>query len=206
MIKNLYLVRHGEAEHLIEGRLTGGWTDSNLTEQGKLQADITGNKISKLLNNIEYDFYCSDLSRAMETAKILGKHLNSKPTPIMNLRELNNGDAANLTTIEANKIALPKTNPMMDWKHYPNSESWRNMQDRVFKFMNTIAENSKENVLIITHRGIIVSIIDWWLELSEEFIDKISYDIEPCSLTYLRINKWGEKTISKINDTSHLHD
>jgi broad specificity phosphatase PhoE len=205
MIKNLYVIRHGEAEHLVEGRLTGGWTDSRLTELGKFQADITGKRIFEFLGNTEVDFYCSDLSRARQTAEIIGKHISKNPTPSMKLRELNNGDAANLTTIEADKIALSKTEPMMDWVHYPNSESWRNMQDRVFSFMNTISTVSKENVLIVTHRGIIVSMIDWWLELTEEFIEKISYDIEPCSFTHLRINKWGEKTLSKLNDTSHLY-
>ena len=204
MIRNLYVIRHGEAEHLIGGRLTGGWTNSKLTQLGRSQADITGKRILRLLKDCDFNFYCSDLSRANETAEIIGSYISKIPTPMRSLRELNNGDAANLTTLEANKIALPMTEPMMDWVHYPNSESWRNMKDRVFSCMDKISEEAKENVVIVTHRGIIVSIIDWWLELNEEYINKISYDIDPCSITYLRVNKWGEKTISKINDTAHI--
>lgn len=204
MIRNLYIIRHGEAEHLIGDKLTGGWTNSDLTEKGKREANITGKRVSSILSGCDLDFYCSDLLRAEETARIIGNYIGKTPTPTINLRELNNGDAANLTSEEACKIALPKTEPLIDWIHYPNAESWRKMNERVFKFMDSISEEGKESVVIVTHRGIIISIIDWWLELNEYYINKISYDIEPCSITYLRINKWGEKTLSKINDSSHL--
>lgn len=205
MIKNLYVIRHGEAEHLVADRLTGGWTDSELTELGRAQADATGIRIKELLKELDYDFYCSDLTRAKNSAEIIGGYLSKRPVARIELRELNNGKAANLTTEEARKIALPFTEPLMDWIHYPNSESWRNMQERVFAFMNIISEEGKEDLVIVTHRGVIVSIIDWWLEFNEEYINKISYDIDPCSISYFRVNKWGEKTISKMNDTSHLN-
>lgn len=204
MIKNLYIIRHGQADHLVGDRYTGGWTNSMLTDLGRKQARLTGKRLSELMLQGEFDFFCSDLQRAVETATIIGKYICSKPLPDEALRELNNGDAANLTTEEAKKIAFPITEPRIDWVHYPNAESWRDMTNRVFGFMNNISENSKENVVIVTHRGIVVSIIDWWLELNENYINKISYDIDPCSITYLRVNKWGERTISKMNDTAHM--
>lgn len=204
MIKNLYIIRHGQADHLVGERYTGGWTNSLLTELGKKQARSTGQRLSKLLVDGEFDFFCSDLERARETARIIGNFIGAKPVPVMALRELNNGAAANLTTEEAKKIALPMTEPMIDWIHYPNAESWRDMTNRVFGFMNAISEGCRENVIIVSHRGIVVTIIDWWLELNENYINKISYDIDPCSITYLRVNKWGERTISKMNDTAHI--
>lgn len=206
MIKNLYLIRHGEAEHLVGQRLTGGWTDSNLTALGRVQAEKTGKRISIILKNADFDFYCSDLVRARETAEIIGRDLSKAPSASKQLRELNNGDAANLTSAQACRIALPMTEPRIDWIHYPNAESWRKMNDRVFEFMSLLDKEMAENIVIVTHRGIILAIIDWWLELNEHYINKISYDIDPCSITYLRINKWGEKTISKMNDTSHINE
>lgn len=204
MIKNLYVIRHGEAEHLIGGTFTGGWTHSNLTERGRSQSLATGKRIANLLKESEVDFYCSDLSRAMETAEIIGKYISKRPIPAKELRELNNGDAANLTQEEAAKIAFPKSKPLLDYIHYPNSESRRNMSDRVFSFMDTISIEAKETVVIISHVGPIISIIDWWLEFNECYINKVSFDVEPCSITYLRFNKWEEKTISKLNETTHL--
>ena len=204
MIKNLYVIRHGEAEHLLENKFTGGWTNSCLTDKGRFQAKKTGQCLDRFIRNHDYEFYCSDLARAVESANIIGEGIDKIPIPTGKLRELNNGDAANLTPEEAKKIALPETEPFMDWIHYPNAESWGDMNNRVFGFMNMLMHSDKENFLIVTHRGVIVSIIDWWLELNDFYMNKISYDIDPSSITYLRINKWGEKTISKLNDVSHL--
>ena len=204
MIKNLYLIRHGEAEHLLGEGLTGGWTNSCLTEKGRMQAHLTGQKILNLLERFDVEVYSSDLSRAKESAEIIGGYLEKSPMPVKELREQNNGDAANLSTDEARKISSPMSEPLMDWIHYPNAESWRSFNDRVFEFMNVIKQESKETVMIVSHRRTILSIIHWWLEFSEDYIQKVSFDIEPSSITYLRINKWGEKTISKLNDVSHL--
>ena len=204
MIKNLYLIRHGEAQHLVGEGLTGGWTDSNLTEKGRNQASLTGKRILDLLGRVDSQLYCSDFSRAIETAEIIGSYIDQNPLPVEELREQNNGNAANLSTEEARKIAYPMSEPLMDWIHYPNAESWRGLNSRVFEFMNGIEQESKETVIIVSHRRTILAIIHWWLEFSEDYIKKVSFDIEPCSLTYLRINKWREKTISRLNDTLHL--
>lgn len=204
MIKNLYLIRHGEAEHLLGEGLTGGWTDSKLTEKGRNQAYVTGKRIPDLLGRVDFEFYCSDLSRARETAEIIGSYIDRKPLAVKPLREQNNGNAANSSLEEARKISFPISEPLMDWIHYPNAESWRSFNNRVFEFMNGIEQASYETVVVVSHKRTIVSLIHWWLEFSEEYIKKVSFDIEPCSITYLRVNKWEEKTISKLNDTLHL--
>ena len=204
MIKNLFLIRHGEAEHLLGERLTGGWTDSSLTEKGRHQAHNTGKRILDLVREFEVALYCSDLFRAKESAEIIGSYLNKKPMPFQELREQNNGQAANLSTEEARRIALPRSEPIMDWIHYPGAESWRSFNKRVFEFMDVLENKSPENVVVVSHRRTILAIIHWWLELSEDYIKRISFDIEPCSITYLRANKWGEKTISKLNDDFHI--
>jgi broad specificity phosphatase PhoE len=206
LIKNLYLIRHGEAEHLLGEGLTGGWTDSGLTEKGRMQAHMTGKRIASLLGRVDVEVYCSDLSRAKETAEIIGSFFDENPLSAKALREQNNGDAANMSAEEARKIAFPMSEPLMDWVHYPNGESWRSFNNRVFEFMNGIEQKSKETVVVVSHRRTILSIIHWWLEFSEVYIKKVSFDIDPCSITYLRINKWGEKTISKLNDTFHVRD
>lgn len=205
MIRNLYLIRHGQAEHLVGEGLTGGWTNSELTELGILQAKATGAKISEMLKGIDCDLFCSDFSRAKLSAEIIGSYISKSPTPVKELRELNNGDAANLNPSEAKKIAFPMSEPLIDWVHYPNGESWRDLNNRIAGFMDRLNKETKETIVIVSHRGPIVSIIDWWLEFNEYYTNKISFDIDPCSITYLRVNKWEEKTISKLNETMHLN-
>jgi broad specificity phosphatase PhoE len=205
MIKNLYVIRHGQAEHLVGEALTGGWTNSELTEYGKLQARATGYRIAQMLNGEDCELYCSDFSRAKLSAEIIGGYISQSPIPVCELRELNNGDAANLNPTEAKKIALPMSEPHVDWVHYPNGESWRDLNNRITEFMSKLDSKSKETIVIVSHRGPIVSIIDWWLEFNEFYMSKVSFDIDPSSITYLRINKWGEKTITKLNETIHLN-
>lgn len=204
MIKNLILVRHGQAVHHIGNELTGGWTDSLLTAIGCEQAKKTALALNHMINNLNIDFYSSDLKRAVQTSQIICKNINISPICAPELREFNNGDAANLSRKEAEKIHIPITQPVLDWKPYPNGESWRMLNKRVFTFMNKIDKISNDTVLIVSHSGTIISIIHWWLEFNDNYITKISFDIDPCSITRLRVNKWGEKTIIKLNDTSHI--
>lgn len=200
-MKELILVRHGQSEYMVTG-LTGGWTDTPLTELGKKQAMLTGQKLL-YLKGLPFQFYSSDLSRASQTAEIIGKILSKEPVLVENLREHNNGTARNLTREEAEKIRSPITDPIMDWIPYPEAESWRMLHDRAVTFMDTIRADHNI-VLLVAHSLVIVSVIHWWLEFTEDIITRVSFDIDPCSITRLRINKWGEKTISKLNDTSHL--
>lgn len=204
MIKNLYIIRHGEASHHIGEALTGGWTNSALTEKGRKQAEAVGKKIAVILKDKSFDYYCSDLDRAWDTADIISKFLNKEPLAFRELRELNNGDAANLTRIAAEKIFIPVREPVIDWVPYPNAESWRMLNKRIAEFMDRIDDTAEDTVVIVTHGGSGIAIINWWLELEDRNIERVSFDINPCSISHLRINGWGEKTIARLNDTSHL--
>ena len=204
MIKNLYIIRHGEASHHIGEALTGGWTNSALTEKGRKQAEAVGKKIAVILKDKSFDYYCSDLDRAWDTADIISKFLNKEPLAFRELRELNNRDAANLTRIAAEKIFIPVREPVIDWVPYPNAESWRMLNKRIAEFMDRIDDTAEDTVVIVTHGGSGIAIINWWLELEDRNIERVSFDINPCSISHLRINGWGEKTIARLNDTSHL--
>ena len=199
-MKELILVGHGESVYMVRG-LTGGWTDTPLTDRGKQQAHLTGSTLQYLAD--PFDFYSSNLVRAAQTAQIIGEALSQQPIFVPDLREHNNGIAVNCTREEADKMRHPLTEPVMDWIPYPEAESWRMLHNRVVAFMDSIRMQNNLT-LIVAHSMVIVSIIHWWLEFTEDIITRVSYDIDPCSITRLTINSWGEKTISKLNDTGHL--
>jgi broad specificity phosphatase PhoE len=200
-MNELICVRHGESEYMVAG-LTGGWTDTPLTELGRKQAHYSGERLLYLKDS-PFQFYSSDLLRARETAYIIGEILSQEFILMPDLREHNNGIVANWKREEAEKVRFPVTDSILDWIPYPEAESWRMLHNRVTKFMDTIGGRSNTAV-VIAHSLVIISIIHWWLELPEDMLSRISFDIDPCSITRLRINKWDEKTISKLNDTSHL--
>ncbi|MBU7016309.1 MAG: histidine phosphatase family protein [Theionarchaea archaeon] len=198
-MKELILARHGQSEYMVTG-LTGGWTDSPLTDLGRKQAYLTGQNLLFLKDSLQ--FYCSDLSRTAQTAHIIGEILSKEPVLVSDLRDFNNGIAKNCPREEAAKMRLPVTDPIMDWIPYPGAENWRMLHERVTTFLDRIENH--DTTLLVAHAMVVISSIHWWLESTEEVINKISFDIDVCSITRLRINEWGEKTISKLNDTSHL--
>lgn len=202
-LEELILIRHGEAEHILTGT-AGGWTDTKLTERGKFEAEQTGQRLSQLLGDKKFNFYCSDLQRASQTADIIGRILNRTPIVKTALRELNNGIAANKTKDEAKLLRLPKTEPILDWVPFPDGESWTMMYDRVVACMHEIVNDPHPLTILVTHANTAAAIIQWWLELPREVMSRTFFDIEPCSITFLNINSWNEKTITKLNDTCHL--
>ena len=67
----LILLRHGESQWNLENKFTG-WTDVDLTQNGILEAQFSGNQILK--KNIKIDnLHTSFLKRAIHTAKVVSE-------------------------------------------------------------------------------------------------------------------------------------
>ena len=199
-MNKLIIVRHGESEQHVSN-ITGGWTDVALTEKGILQAHQTGIRLTELMDG-SFKFISSDLKRASQTSLEIEKSVSVVPHFFPQLRESNNGDAANLSKDQAVLLYKEPTVPILDWIPYPNAESWNMMRERIHSFLDTEIDN-KFNYLIVSHANAIVEIINWYLKLSLDE-SNVSFDIDPCSITILYQNEWGENTINRLNDTSHL--
>jgi broad specificity phosphatase PhoE len=113
VMEELFIIRHGQADHLLAGTV-GGWSDTSLTDLGREQARRTGEKLKKILTGKEFNFYCSDLIRAKKTAEIIGKILSKEPKVRQELRELSNGLAANKSNEEAEILKIPISEPILD--------------------------------------------------------------------------------------------
>lgn len=198
-IKELIIVRHGEPDHLINN-LTGGWTNSHLTDLGKKQALQTGKYLAELIGDRAFGFYSSDLARAIETSELIAEALPKKPVLTPALRELNNGVAADLSNEDAAKIMNPITQPLVDWYPYPKSENWREMSMRVIEFLDEVTDDL---ALVVTHGGSANAAIVWWFGLGIGQAN-IAFELDVCSVSRFNVNRWGERNAIKINDTAHL--
>jgi probable phosphoglycerate mutase len=200
-MNELILIRHGEAEHLVQD-LTGGWSDTHLTERGRRQAQLTGECLARLIGRRPCQFYTSDLARTFETAQLIAEAIHVRPLPVTGLRELNNGAVANLSNAEAARIAIPMTEPVIDWAPYPGAESWGAMSRRVVAFLESL-QFEHDLTLLVAHGGSGNAAISWWLGLG--IGEKpIAFDLDPCSISRFAINRWNERVIIKLNDTAHL--
>lgn len=202
-MNQLIIVRHGEGEHMTGTSKTGGWSDARLTERGWRQARLTGQKLAQIIGGCLFQFYASDIIRAHQTAQGIAESLGVQPILAYGLRELNNGIAAGMTKDEAAEVAIPITQPVLDWTPYPESESWRTMSERVMAYMDTIKDDPHDLTLVVTHGGSGNAIVHWWMELGHGGRGT-AYDLGACSISMFRINDFGERVISKLNDTSHL--
>ena len=204
----ILLIRHGEATHHTE-HLTGGWTDSALTEKGKYQMQLLAAKLAKDFagNKVPTRILSSDLRRAKDSAQIIADVLNEKVETEAFLREKNNGQAAGLDERAARALYIaPPSLKELDHRNYPGGETRREFFQRTVNGMSALAGIERNNFIIIAHKGTIQNIVFQWIGLDIGEVNKynFSFDILPASVTVLGVNKWQEHAIFLLNETSHL--
>lgn len=204
----IILIRHGEADHHVQN-LTGGWTDSALTEKGRNQLQHLAGLLAREFQGHARPFVAaSDLVRAKEGAGFIAHALGDVPVHCYEfLREKNNGRAAGLTVQEARAFYhAPVTGRELDHVNYDGGETRRSFYQRTIAGAKALLERP-EDIIIVSHKGTIQNILFYWLGLDIEEVacKKISFDIRPASLTVLGVNKWGERAVFVLNDTGYLH-
>ena len=133
----LLLVRHGETDWNADGRLQGH-TDRPLSDFGRRQA----RQLAEELAEEKLDaIYASDLSRARETAEIVGARLGLPVAIDPDLREKDWGTWEGLTGVERDRVEFV-------------GESTEAHQERMLGALRRIAErHSGGRVLVVTHGG-----------------------------------------------------
>ncbi len=147
---HLYFVRHGETDWNAERRIQGS-TDIPLNETGRRQASGTG----RLLARRSWDaLYASPLSRAFETASIIGAEVGlPTPIPLPEIVERNYGEAEGLTGSEID-ARFPGDSPV------PGRETREEVVARVLPALLELAErHSGQNVIVVGHGGVIRSVL-----------------------------------------------
>jgi broad specificity phosphatase PhoE len=134
----LLLARHGETDWNAERRFQGH-ADVPLNARGREQAE----RLAEELTNSEVDaVFSSDLSRARETAEIVGARLGVEVVLDPDLRELDVGSRQGLTWEE--------TRELTDW----DGEAREAHAERILGALRRIAgRHPGERVLVVTHGG-----------------------------------------------------
>ena len=152
----VFFIRHGKDDD----RYRGGWSDLDLTPEGKQQAKLLADYLKEY--NREYrigKIISSDLPRAMTTAKIIADKLDIPVQKQIQLREMNNGDLAGMPNDEAIERypGIFFRSLKMD-EPYPNGESPNEFFARIKKWFDDFTEqykNTDKNILVVTHGGVI---------------------------------------------------
>jgi len=202
----IILVQHCQSEHHIN-EMSGGWTDTPLTELGRKQVVLVAQKLNESINSNDYILYSSDLLRALQTAEIIGEQLGLEVNKNNGLREINTGIAAGKTKDWARANRNPRTGSGfdLDYLGFQNGETWRQFYRRVCDCMELLyGSDESKNLLIVTHGGTLAYITAWWLQFSEQQLAKVFLSVSPASISILTKNSFNQNVLEAFNNTSHL--
>ncbi len=168
----LTLVRHAEVEKKYLNKYNGH-NDISLSQDGEKQAK----ELCQKLNKLEFDaVYCSDLRRTRETIKYY-KNKN-KIIYTDKLREKSWGKHEGLSFEEIINQKEIKYKDFLQWIEALDGEDYTLYIQRIERFfLEYLPSLNKENILIITHAGVIrvLQSILHQKTLSEVFSKKMNY-------------------------------
>jgi broad specificity phosphatase PhoE len=153
------LVRHAETFWNREKRIQGQ-SDSALTARGKKGADNWGRQLSRYAWNC---ILISDAGRAVETASRINNHLQAPVECDPRLREQDWGrwTGCLITQVEKEASQELPAGQMSGWKFCPpGGEDRLRVWQRSYEALTEAAHRRRgETILIVTHEGVIKSLI-----------------------------------------------
>jgi broad specificity phosphatase PhoE len=149
----LYLVRHGECRHNVEGRVAGQ-SDTPLTARGIAHARANGRALREVEPDLaRFRFIASPTHRTAATMELAREAAGLSREDYVadhRLMELDTGD--NTFRVWAEVEAGMKKDPayLDRWRYaHPGGESLADLHDRLGKFLPTLTGDA----VIVTHSG-----------------------------------------------------
>jgi len=205
MAVKLFLIRHGQTLWNEEGRYQGN-KDIDLTEEGIKQARLT----AEYLSDVKFScIYSSPLKRAVDTAKIINETNKGKNLKIIireNLKEMHFGKWEGM---KFEQLGREFHDEFQQWLKDPynycptGGESFRKVKKRAIEEIEKIVKESEDggNVAVVTHGGIILSILVYWLQIPLPRWRSIVLNQGAMNIAVI---DRGFPYISAINFTGHL--
>ncbi|MDI6735651.1 MAG: histidine phosphatase family protein [bacterium] len=194
----LILVRHAESTWNKSNRVQG-IKNPKLSDKGRRQSQLLAEKF----NGMRFDaVYSSHLKRAYDTAKIL---TNSNISTIEDLQEIKLGVWEGLTI---NQVRQEYKELYTQWYQkpvevrIPGAETVLEFKDRVVGVLDGIrAKHPDEEVLVVTHGGVITLYLAHLLEMDLNRLWSIS--LKNAAVTIISFCE-NFPCVLVFNDTCHL--
>ena len=201
-MKTIITIQHTESIHHTNG-MVGSWTDWDLSELGKEQAQRIGEKMAKEFHGWNFVMYSSDLKRAKQTAEIVGKHLGLEPIMAKELRERNLGKCVGKSVqwLKENIECQEKT---IDDRLFSDAESRRDEWNRLQPFFKEIMESEDENIIIVSHGDLLSVFNTMFLGLDVETLNNAEIFGLAGGVSRMFENNEGKRFIKKISDMSYI--
>lgn len=198
------LVRHGITDWNSVGRIQGR-LETPLNLYGVQQAHACAKYLK------DYDFkaiYTSPQARSRQTAQIIAsKHENTPLFTADELMEIDFGDWQGMTWSEISKKhgdLLKEFEKSGNLAKIYNGESYQEMQDRAYAFLERFERDEDATYLLVTHSGTIKTIICKVLGLGLDRRQR--FDITNLSVSTLFYSPSTGWSLSSMNETSYMDD
>jgi broad specificity phosphatase PhoE len=198
----LYLVRHGATQLTVEGRFSGA-VGVELSDEGRWQVEQLG---QRLRSEGITAAYCSPLSRAVDTARIVGTACDLEPMTRDGLREIDHGHWEGLTRgeVEARFGA-----EYAAWEEDPftfapaGGESGVAVLARALPVLREIVTtHAGERIVVVSHKATIRLLLSSVLGFDARgYRDRL--DQAPACLNVLDFRDPVRARLMLFNDTSH---
>lgn len=200
----LLLVRHGETTWNQENRWQGQ-ADVPLSETGRVQAYRLAQRLLAEGRPIQA-MYTSDLSRAAQTAEIIGTVLGMRPSLDLAWREMDIGVWSGLTTDEVIARHTAEWERLRAGEDLPRGggETFAQFQSRLVRGATRLLEqHAGEDVAVVTHGGAVRAFLLSCRNLPMTQFREIA-KIGNTGLSEVTIFAEGEAVIHAVNDIRHL--
>ena len=201
-MKNIITIQHTQSVHHTNG-MVGSWTDWDLSALGKQQADTIGRNLAALAGDTKYVLYASDLKRAVQTAQAVGRHLGLTPVLRAELREGNMGKACG-KSVQWLRENLEQPEKTVDDRLFSDGESRRDIWNRLLPFFNEIMENDQENIILVSHGGLLSVFNTMFQGLPVESMNTCELWGGAGSVSRMTVNNDGKRMIRSMGDLSFL--
>jgi alpha-ribazole phosphatase len=199
----VYLVRHGETQWNRERRVMGQ-LDIPLNDIGREQVRRT----AELLAKEEFSaIYCSDLSRAVETAQIIATPHKLDVITVPELREARYGLWEGLAWQEVlerfpEEYEMRRTDP--ENFRPSGGESRKELYERASQiFSRLVARHSKQKIVLVTHGGTIRAILRYVLGLGP---GNGHLAVDNCGITIIDREDDDSYEVFTVNSVFHLRE
>ena len=154
IVKNLYLVRHGETHYNLEDRIGG---DSNLTDKGLAQARALADYFADVRIPI---IFTSNYKRTIQTATpIAEKQEHCTIIALPEFNEIHAGICEDMTYEEIQEQMPSVANARKSNKYsyvYPGGEGYVTMEERIHRGLQKVfyLNHYDDNIMIVGHRAV----------------------------------------------------
>ena len=178
-MERIILVRHGQTNKNLEGKLHALGDEESLNDIGIEQMKNTAEKLKSFSPD---KIYSSQEVRAKGSAEIIAKEIGIGVEIIDGIQERNWGDFSGRKWEEVQKILEPMALEERYLYLPPNGESWKDFEARLIQTINNLlAKNKGKTIVIISHMGGIRALMPYLLGVSRE--ESFKYNMDNASIT-----------------------